>query len=159
MELNDFPRQLEIRLQTAINKAFSTQELSSLAEEIIKDIKLRTKLGKGVMADGGAVVKLKPLSESYKKQRKKLKQSGELSPDTTPSKSNLTKTGEMLDSLVFKIQDQTITIKPADTWNGNKIAWNEEMGRYFFYISKPQYQKIKNKLEDIVEEEIKKQLK
>lgn len=70
----------------------SSIDFSRQAGEFVADrIKKRTRLGRGI--DGP----LKPLSEPYKKARKNRR--SELSEFTSPRKSNLTFTGQMLDAI------------------------------------------------------------
>lgn len=62
-------------------------------------IYLRVKNGSGVKEFGADSEPLKPLSSAYIKQRAK---NPNLSSDTSPGFSNLTLTGQMLESLTFK---------------------------------------------------------
>jgi len=66
---------------------------------MVDTIKVRTRVGKGV--DNGKLKKLKPLSTSYIKLRELYESN--LSSLTKPNKSGLTATGQMLDSIRFKI--------------------------------------------------------
>ena len=67
-----------------------------IGEEAVKLIKKRTRLGYGVKDHGDKKFKLDKLSDSYQKYRKSNKPKG----PSTPKKSNLTYTGDMLDDLV-----------------------------------------------------------
>ena len=63
-----------------------------------------------------------------------------LSPYTSPSKSNLTLTGSMLESLVFKAGKGKVTIEPSGrdskgVSNVKKAEWQEEQGRIFLRLS------------------------
>lgn len=97
-------------------------------------IRLRTRLGYGVDEPGGKKTKLAKLDPGYKKQRKKLSKNGDLSSQTTPSKSNLTKTGEMLDTVHFKVTGKSIEVrvKPDQV---EKVKGNVDLGRTFFNLS------------------------
>lgn len=86
------------------------------ADRIVK----RTRLGKGVSEKGGDSQPLKRLSDGYKKQRKK--KSTELSQFTTPGKSNLTRTGQMLDSVkVTEVDQGRALVAPTGNRTDSKI--------------------------------------
>jgi hypothetical protein len=78
------------------NEFASTENMRKIGEYTAERIKLRTKLGKGVDKTGGDPAPLKKLSEGYVKTRKRKKAELE---ETSPSKSNLTFTGQMLNAL------------------------------------------------------------
>ncbi len=63
--------------------------------------------GKGVSSPGVPTSKLAPLSPKYIAERAKDKN---LHPDTTPSTSNLTRTGQMLDALVVRVSDNKVSV-------------------------------------------------
>lgn len=96
-----------------------------LANKIVKGIRSRTRKSLGVETSGGRPTALAPLSESYIEQRKRLKRNGQLSSKTSPSKSNLTKTGEMLDSLDYTLNKGQIVISVAQEQK-DKQKWNED---------------------------------
>lgn len=137
---------------------------SDYIEELKSRIVKRTKLGTGVDPDTGASQRLKKLSEGYKKTRKRRR--GSLDGTTTPAKSNLTATGQLLNSLeVIKkvIQDGislTITVKDPRGTNldgkqskiGNKklVEYLKAGGRQFLGLTKSQQNEILKDIRQIL---------
>jgi len=120
-----------------------SKELGDVADETVEIIKKRTRAGYGVDDNHGSKSKLDPLSPEYKKQRKKMK----LSHKARWNKSNLTKTGSMLDSLESKVKDLSFTISPKGRDNGgvkntDKTRWQEEKGRTYLRVSRIEINRI-----------------
>jgi hypothetical protein len=148
------------KLQQIRRKVESTladnKDLDFLLKEIPMQIEKRTRLGKGV-SDTGELIKLNPLSEGYVKQRKK----GKLSSLTSPKKSNLTRTGEMLSS-IFGIRRGTIftfffggTREDGES-NNNVARYAREKGRPFFDLSTSERNGLQRKISKVIKESIKK---
>ena len=116
--------------------------LNKLGEMIVKIVKKRTKRGYGVSAPEGDQKKLKRLSKRYIKWRRKIPN---LHMSTSPSKSNLTLTGKMLDSLGFKRLKTgvKITLSPKQY---KKMTEQENQGRMFATLSRREINKIKKEL-------------
>lgn len=85
----------------------------------------RTRLGYGVEKDFDSKQKLAKLSSKYVKRRKMF---NGLSAYTTPNKSNLTLTGQMLDSIISVTKDKIIEIKPSGRRDDGKR--NADIARY-----------------------------
>lgn len=88
-------------IQKAIDRGIS-DALSAFTKDVPKQVTTRSKLGGGVQKAnkdgyGGQRIKFAPLSERYKDVRRKYR--SKLSQDTSVSKSNLTATGQLLESL------------------------------------------------------------
>ena len=126
------------------SQANSPDHLRAIGENIIegKDgggIRIRTRLGYGVEVTGGQKSKLKALSQRYINYRRVFKG---LSSETSATRSGLTLTGSMLDSLkVTSIGTKSITIEPTgNDWknvsNANKAAWQQQKGRNFLSLSR-----------------------
>lgn len=125
-----------------------TKEFKAIAESIPDEIRVRTRLGKDVNNN-----KLKSLDPKYVKKREK--HSNKLSKFTTPGRSNLTATGQMLDAIKSIVKGTSIIIELDDTRkreldgssprNGNNdiLRFNEEKGRSFFGLAKFQTNKLK----------------
>lgn len=127
-----------------ISQANSHAHLRKVGENIIQGIqgggiRIRTRLGYGVDVSGGQKTKLKALSSKYIVYRRLFKG---LSSETSPTRSGLTLTGSMLDSLkVTSVGTNSITIEPTGTdrkgvSNANKAAWQQQKGRNFLSLSK-----------------------
>ena len=102
-------------------------------------IRKRTRLGKGVDTTAGAQTKLE-IKDSTFKIRKELKKKGKLSSKTTPAKANLTRSGEMLDSLHSEVNtaDTSVTTKVSkpNQRKANKLA---KGGHKFLNLTKGEF--------------------
>lgn len=136
------------KTQASIDKALTGTFLAALAKIVSNSIKLRTRLGKGLDGEGGTLSPLKKLSSRYKAQRERFKKSGDLDNTTTPSKSNLTKTGQLLRSIFGRVKGKTVEIYIKDdrndgVSNNDIVKWQaEDQDRPFFYISKNERRQI-----------------
>lgn len=131
------------------------KDFDFLLAEIPAIIERRTRLGKGV-SEGGDLSKLKPLSEKYVKFRK-----GKVSELTSPKKSNLTFTGQMLSAIKGIRNGSLFTFffsgKRDDGLNNSDIArYNKEKGRPFFDLSTSERNGLQRKISKIIKESIKK---
>lgn len=137
----------------------------SNVEKILKEAKVivrrRTLLGFGVPRNGGSRERLKPLSQSYKDQRSgriiffrdkqgrvravpangNFRSRLKLSPKTTVSKSNLTLTGQLLDSLQARItgpgkgEIRPTGVRDDGLTNEEVANFVQEAGRVFLNLS------------------------
>lgn len=124
------------------------QEVADLMKEMVVK---RTRLGSGSDGPGGNKTKLNPLSPAYIAQRKRMKE--ELSPLTTPSRSNLTRTGHMLDSVVTEVDEGVASLTFSDEHAGDKAKWVSK-DRPFFYLTKTELDRVlrflRNKIREII---------
>ena len=134
------------RLNSTIEKVNGPAEMRAIGEFMIEKIRIRTQLGNAVMENLQEKSKLKPLSKKYIEQRKVFMN---LSTMTTPKRSNLTRTGSMLDSLKIKSMSKTaIRIGPTGSdmfgvSNSSKAFWQEKMGRIFLRLSFAEVKQIR----------------
>lgn len=100
--------QLRIMKKRIENAIFQAQKKAAreLVQVIIDAIRTRTRL-LGELANGESISS-KPLSKGYIKQRER--HSSNLDSDTSPSTSNATATGQMLNSMKGKASGTKITI-------------------------------------------------
>lgn len=148
--------------------------LDILEREIPEQIKKRTRLGGGVQTVnnegfGGRRTKLDSLSESYKKKRKLYKSN--LSSQTSPSKSNLTATGQLLDSIKSRKRpgdklDFKVTGSRRKELDGSKSnKTNEQVRKYveekreFLGLTNAEVNKFTRLARKIIEKELSKVLK
>lgn len=134
------------RIKKSLGEAVSRKEMLILGDFTVDLIVKRTRLGYGVSRNMGVKKNLKPLSAKYKLYRKRFKN---LSSRTTPGRSNLTLTNQMLESMdVTKSKDGSFTLSPTgfrrDTFATNlEIAgYQEEMGRTFNRLSRLEFQQV-----------------
>lgn len=132
------------KIQKAIKDAVKPSELRPLGQFVVETIVKRTRLGYGVRRNFGEKEKLKPLSKKYIEKRKN---SRDLDNFARPKFSNLTFTGQMLNSVkVLKISPGRLVIGPfGDRREGRisnaKVAeYQEKQGRTFNRISRLEYQ-------------------
>lgn len=124
---------------------FKEDMLSSLGDFIARMIRVRTRLGYGV--NGNSKKKLKALKESTIEQRER----EDLYEETTPRRSNLTRSGQMLNSItkkITKINFLTVLVPKTDRSDSDKtnadIAYyNELKGRKFFALTDSEINQIK----------------
>lgn len=138
-------------------------DLDFLLDEIPKIIMRRTRLGKDLSGN-----KLKPLSTGYIKERKRL--ADQLSTLTTPKKSNLTASGQLLSSIqgnrqgtkiVFRFKDQ----RTKTAFGGSKITNSEvagyvrKQGRPFFGLTKTEATALEKRVSNILKKAVRKLVK
>ncbi len=117
-------------LKKAIEELSSPESMRMIGEEASKIIKKRTRLGWG--SRGETKEKLAPLSEKYIKRRKSLS----LHYQTTAKRSNLTATGQMLDSLKpLSVSDGKAQIGPDGNRSDSELT-NLEVAQ-FASITRP----------------------
>lgn len=154
----DFTKNFPKNLQKAIDEVTDKRNMDELGESLVKDIKKRTKVGVGADKPGGSSKKLKKLADSTKKSRRAKKSKGLLSGSTTPAKSNLIETGDMVDSIHHAAKDGLITID-VDNDQVDKVEYNADNGREFLYLGKGQVKAVEKDLEKQLIAELKKLLK
>lgn len=91
-------RRAENDIKADLNKIIKDPRLhAELSEAVIKDIKFQARRG----VDGSTGKKFLPLSEEWIKRRKGIAKAMGAHPAYSPRRSNLTLTGELLDSLML----------------------------------------------------------
>lgn len=138
MDFKDLQKKVEIALQAVLNKS----TFDEIGKMTAQSIKTRTRLGKGVETTPGSLVPLKALAPSTKERRTSKKKAGKLSSQTTPAKSNLTDTGEMLDSLKYQSTDTEVRIYIDGSDNQKKAKDQAEQGRKFMNLSKSEVAEV-----------------
>lgn len=149
-------KKLNISLKQLIPGVIKEAHMKSVAKFTRDMVVERTKRGFGVEKDGSPQKRLKGLSESYKKERKRLRRQGKLSGDTSPTKSNLTKRGNMLNDVTFSASDAKAEVFIKTDKNRSKAVFQQKNGREFMNLSKSELDKIKKKIEDKIKDDIKK---
>lgn len=153
-------RKVELALEKKLRQSQEIYKdrafLNNLAKETAEQVKRRTRLGKGINSSGKNE-RLKQLKESYKKVRKKY--SGNLDKDTSPGKSNLTATGQLLNALrgVYKNRSiiidfdkesrgKTLTGRKDSVKNSELVGYQEDKGRRFFDLSDSELNGLRRKI-------------
>lgn len=135
-------KEFTTKVQDTIDKALNRRALRNLGEMIADMIRQRTRKGYGVSRFMGPKQRLKRLSPSYIKQRKRMR----LSPFTSPRKSNLTKTGAMLEDLrpryIQAGRNKSFKISFNKGFSKDKAGWAVEKGRPFNNLSKSEFNQV-----------------
>lgn len=152
MDLKD----LTIKLKGLVRGTLNREDFRQIGEQIKDTVVNRTQKGFGVDENGAPQTRLKGLSESYKKQRSRLKKQGKLSGNTTANKSNLTKSGKMLSDIKVRATNDSVTVFPSGK-DRKKAIYQDEAGRKFMNLSKSEINKIKKEIENKIINDIKKQ--
>ncbi len=148
-KFSDIPKMIE----KALEEMSSKDTLRVIGEEAKDLIQTRTRLGGGVKTSLGPRSRLKPLSDGYKKDRKRNR--GELDRNTSPARSNLTYTGEMLRDIGVKIRDGNILLRFISPGAKQKAKWVQDAGREFFHISKPEFKQLQTSMRKRIEKVLK----
>lgn len=137
------------RLFFAIKRALNRKELTEIGRLAIAMISKRTRKGYGVAKAGGPQTNLKKLSPAYVLFRKKSRKLNTAL--TSPGKSNLTFTGQLIDSLLVRevdVEDQKVFInanrrrRKGGQTNEEVAEFVSRQGREFLNLSKSELFKI-----------------
>lgn len=125
------------KIEKSVKESIAKSTLKDVAEFATNLIVKRTRLGYGVDQELGQKKKLKKLSPKYIKSRSMFDGLSDL---TTPKRSNLTRTSQMLDSIRGEVKGSKITIKPTGRrldgkLNSDIARYNEMKSRIFMNIS------------------------
>lgn len=159
-KLKDLSNRLKVKIKLAQVKA-----ARALAETIPEVIRIRTQQeGDGVNGQ------LKALESSTKKYRKRYK--ANLSSDTDPDRSNLTATGQLLNSIKGKNIGSKVVIEPGKSKRKGELSggksrltnkevnkYVDENGREFLRLNKQETEEATNLAKDIIAEELRSVIK
>ena len=146
-----------IKIEKSLDGFATKRQMGIYARRGANLIMQRTRLGKGVDKNNGPQKALKKLGLPYKKQRAKGKPP--LSPLTSKSKSNLTRTGELLSSIGGKglgVRKALIYIKGKR--NQDITEWQVDQGRRFLRFSRPEINNLARQIGNDLEKYINKTL-
>lgn len=143
-------RNLFDRIEKTLETSISREFLRPLGQYALDLIVKRTRLGYGVEKPFGSKFSLPSHSPKYIKFRKKFRQ---LSETTAPTKSNLTLTGQLLESMSLTDHAGSNTkgsllIAPTGQRSGGRLSNKKlaailaEKGRTFNYISQLEYNQV-----------------
>jgi len=91
-------KELQREMARLVREAAGAKTMRAVTTAVQKEVIDRTKEGKGVNIDGGVEKSLPKLADVTVKVREWSNERGRLAADTTPSTSNLTRSGRMLKS-------------------------------------------------------------
>lgn len=138
------------KIDKALDELVSPKTLKTVGDFEADLVKRRSRLGYGVPQDGGGKQKFKELAPSTIKARKRKKLAGE----TTPKKSNLTETGQLLNDLVSKIEGRSTVIGHSKDRNKRIGAFHQTGGgklpqRRYLGLAKEDIKQITAQMQDI----------
>lgn len=143
--------------EKALAKVLDPSNMRKYGKMAADMIKLRTRLGYGVETDGSEKGRLKKLTDYTIEKRKEMKKKGLLSSETSPGRSNLTATGQLLDSLgVTSTGVGFAIVSPHGTRDdgqknedvGASVTFN---GRPFNNLSQTEIKRVNDELRDDLE--------
>lgn len=142
----NFKAVLDKLRKTIGEESVKPEHLKALGDEAVRLITVRTRLGYGVDTPGAERQKLKPLSDAYIEMRRKSR--GKLSGMTAPARSNLTFTGQMLESLKVIAKRFSVSIEPSgqrdDGISNQDVAQSvTRFGRPFISLSRLEIKQLK----------------
>ena len=148
------------QISKSLDEFATKRKMGIWAREYARLIGKRTRLGKGVDENNSPQKSLKKLtSKKYIRQRFLDKKRGGLSAQTRPAKSNLTRTGELLNSLTGKgLGTRKATIYPVGKRNEKVTKWQEDQGRTYLRLSRPEINKLTRQIGQELEKYIKRAL-
>lgn len=119
--------------------------LNLIGTTAVRAIKRRTKTGKGVPDNFARSQKLPEFKQSTIKRRQYAKRAGELTGEgATVKKTNVTRTGELLNSVTYEISGNSVDIKLKDDANvkkaGHLLGINK--GYQFMRVSKNEFRQL-----------------
>jgi hypothetical protein len=158
-------RGIDALIDSVKKNLLSPEARDMLAEQVAREaaslIRRRTRRGLGVREEGGASSPLKPLSRSYVEQRKRMR----LSAFTSPGKSNLTRSSELLESLgVQRTETGRYRITPqgyrdVGGLSNAQLASYVSRARPFLYLAKDEIAQLakgyRKSVEDLVKRKVK----
>ena len=145
-----------------LKRPTSRLNLKKIAEASADDIRRRTRLGFGVERNGAPRQRLQTLSPAWKKKRGQLK--GDLNTAlTSPNRSNLTLSGQMLAALTSRINSSksfTLLFRPSrrpynfregrQYTNAEIANFAHEGDRPFLFYTNRELERLKRRFVDIV---------
>lgn len=152
LDFKDLKKQVDTALSAVLNK----QTFNEIGKITADSIKNRTRLGKGVNQTEGKLEALIPLKETTKARRGAKKKAGKLSAQTTPARSNLTDTGEMLDSLKYESSATEVRIYIEGANNQKKAIDQANAGRKFMNLSKSEVNTVLRYLQKKIKDNLNK---
>ena len=139
-------------LKAIVIATSSRETMKEVAEYLVEEIPRRTRAGLGVSGKGKPAKNFKKLAPITVENRK---EDPALSSKTTPSTSNLTHTGKMVDSINYKATTGKAIVKLQKP-QATKAKKNIELGRRFMEVSDKDLDKITDIIGKNIEAEINK---
>lgn len=140
-------------LKRSLSEIRTPEYMQKLGEFVAEKIRIRTRLGFGVENEDAEKKRMEGLKDSTISARERLRARGELHPQTTAKRSNLTATGQLLDSIKpKKVTPRTVTVGPTGQRRGESLT-NQKVaeglfaqGRKFATLSRDEKSAVANRI-------------
>ena len=149
------------RVKEANKMAMNTAFRNALSKVMAKQVRIRTRIGKGVKETGGPSYNLHEVlrTSEYEEYRIDQKEIGELASSTVPSKHNLTLRGHLLDALYGKAVPNGFSInvrdaRPDSRRNSKIIEGQRKLGRHFLNLSKTEMRQMRRAIRKKIVQQI-----
>lgn len=139
IELDTLVKRLRDLVESATSG--SAQLKKAIGKLVIDTVQKRTKDGFGV-SKNKSKQQLKPLSTKTVKTREYLRTKGKLSSETSPNKSNLVQSGDMINDLTFTVGTDSVTVELNS--EDSKFKAKNQKDREFMNLTKEEEQAITN---------------
>lgn len=138
IKIGDFQKRYLQKMNKALKEVTGKKLLTEAKDGVVSEIVTRVRLGFGVDKSGARKQKLKKLDSSYVRQRKK----SDLGKGASASKSNLHKTGQMVEEDIGGIVDGNKIIIGMETDRSAKVAAFVSKQRPFLNMSRGEIQRL-----------------
>ena len=161
---NKIFEQLTNLFKRPFNRLFSPSFMAQPGDDMEEQIVRRSRLGKGLSAPkNGRLIPFPKLSDSYRKSRRRNKRN--LSLNTRPAKSNITKTGQLLDSVKNTTRGTRVIVDFNESRKNSKLTNSKltgylfEQGRIFLGLSKSEKNRFRREASKYYMKRIKAELR
>ena len=140
----------------AIRKATNRDNMKRYSKIAYNDLVRNSRVGRITREDGKKPVKLPSLKTEYIEQREYAKKRNELSNATSPRRSNLTFSGDLLNKgFIASSVNGAFTIHPKDAYRGQVEGLaTRKYDRDFLHFSKATLSKINKEINRIINTEL-----
>jgi len=132
-----------------VNEAVKRETVRTASEQLRDDIKERTRGGEGVDKQGNK----KPL-KNLQSTTVQIRKNTHLHQSTSPERSNLTRKGKMLDSMVVVAKKREGSIQFKNKSQSRKAKAVTDLGFRFFKASKEETKRVVDYIQDVVDKSI-----
>lgn len=152
-KLGSIIKDISKRVEKSLRKRNIPTDVGETAKEMVQK---RTRSGFGIDRNEGKKRRLPKLEKATKSRRKGLKKKGTLSNETSPSRSNFTRTGQTLDNIKVSPKNNEVELK-LDSHGIEAVRTTEKISEKYNFmgLSRSETKEIKKD----IEAEIKKILK
>lgn len=134
-------------MRAAVKEFPRQSEMKRIADSTKKKVRNRTIAGYGVKDTGDSRAKLPKLQEATKEIRKELKKRGKLAPGAQPSKSQVYRSGKLLDNTKTKVLKKGFKLEPGNNKQKKYAADLETRGFTWLNLSDTELKSLLEQLD------------